>query len=417
MNILIGKIGKSILFNRNSWGSIGGDNEAPKFYENLFHRNPQHKFYMLGRCDFNDLSSSEKMRINKNGNFVNPWGQFANWNRSFHGSPQVAEYTFVQEYMDGLGIKFDSGIIFAGPTGTSNVANKSKLMKTPDKDATPLEMLNKYVAPIFNYLNDHRDIPWVLIVNDPRYFPMFAKDLFHWPAKVLSQFNSNVTVSSRTTYTDCNVIQQVIPEVYSEVETMFLIGLEKGAVAVSDGLSSFFDDAPEVKDTKDVKFMIVLNEGRPSRYNLLKQSILDAVEDVNIYGKWAEPATVGDKRFKGSMGYHELQLMLPRVKYTYCIPIKKGWVTSKFWKMAHHGIVPFLHPTYDEQNSLKAPDFLRCKDAAELQKKIEFLERKPEAYQKLRDTLDQMLLDQYYSGERLNEVAMNAVKSIIATTL
>jgi hypothetical protein len=414
MNILIGKIGKSILFNRNSWGSIGGDNEAPKFYENLFHRNPQHKFYMLGRCDFNDLSASEKMRINKHSNFIDPWGQFANWNRSFTGQPQTAEYTFVAEFLDSKGVKFDAGIIFAGPTGTSNVAGKSKLMTNPEKDATPLEMLNKYVAPIFSYLNDHRDIPYTLIVNDPRYFPMFAKDLFHWPAKVLSQFNSNVTVASRTTYTNCDVITDVIPEVYSEVETMFLIGLEKGAKA-DTGLASFFDDEP-VSTGKDINFMIVLNEGRPSRFNLLKASILDAVKDVDIYGKWTDPGTIGDKRFKGSLGYHDLQAMLPRVKYTYCIPIKKGWVTSKFWEMAHHGIIPFLHPTYDEQNSLEAPEFLRCKDAAELQKKIDFLERKPEAYQKMRDTLDQMLKDSYYSGERLNAIAMESVKSIITAT-
>jgi hypothetical protein len=243
---------------------------------------------------------------------------------------------------------------------------------------------------------------------------MFAKDLFHWPAKVLSQFNSNVTVASRTTYTNCDVITDVIPEVYSEVETMFLIGLEKGAKA-DTGLASFFDDEP-VSTGKDINFMIVLNEGRPSRFNLLKASILDAVKDVDIYGKWTDPGTIGDKRFKGSLGYHDLQAMLPRVKYTYCIPIKKGWVTSKFWEMAHHGIIPFLHPTYDEQNSLEAPEFLRCKDAAELQKKIDFLERKPEAYQKMRDTLDQMLKDSYYSGERLNAIAMESVKSIITAT-
>lgn len=417
MNFLIGKIGKSVLFNSRSWGPSGGDLDAPKFYENLLHRNPQHKFYMLGRSDFAELSASEKMRINKHGNLIDPWGQFAAWNRSFTGVYETAEYTFVQEFMDSQKVKFDAGIIFAGPTGTSNVAGKTKLMKNPEKDATPLEMLNKYVAPIFNYLNDHTEIPYLLVVNDPRYFPMFARDLFHWPAKVLSQFNSNVTVSSRTTYTNCDVITKVIPETYAEVETIFLIGLNKGKIESEPaGLDSFFDDAPEVKNEKDIKFMIVLNEGRPSRYNLLKQSILDGVKDVDVYGKWDDPATKGDPRFKGPLPFHQLHSMLPRVKYTYCIPIKKGWVTSKFWEMAHNGIIPFLHPTYDEQNSLNAPEFLRCKDAAELQKKIDFLERKPEAYQKLRDTLDEMLKNEYYSGERLNGIAMEAVKSIISTT-
>ena len=35
MNIVIGKLGKSILFNSKNWGAIGGDLDAPIFYENL----------------------------------------------------------------------------------------------------------------------------------------------------------------------------------------------------------------------------------------------------------------------------------------------------------------------------------------------------------------------------------------------
>jgi len=52
MKCAIGKVGKSILFNPQRWGATGGDNEAPIFYENLIHRNPNVTFYLIGASDF-----------------------------------------------------------------------------------------------------------------------------------------------------------------------------------------------------------------------------------------------------------------------------------------------------------------------------------------------------------------------------
>ena len=117
-------------------------------------------------------------------------------------------------------------------------------------------------------------------------------------------------------------------------------------------------------------------------------------------------------RFKGPKKFNDLQQMLPRVKYTFCIPIKKGWVTAKFWEMAHYGIIPFLHPTYDEQDSLKVPDFIRVKDSQDLFNKIKFLEEKPRAYQELRDLLDGLLKDEYYNGSYLNDKIMEEMRKL-----
>jgi len=160
--------------------------------------------------------------------------------------------------------------------------------------------------------------------------------------------------------------------------------------------------------------MIVCNEGRPSRYNDLKKYILDHVEEVDIYGKWDERTIGDDVRFKGPKKFNDLQEMLPRVKYTFCIPIKKGWVTAKFWEMAHYGIIPFLHPTYDEQDNLKCPEFLRVKDSADLFKKIQFLEDNPDAYETLKGNIESMLKDEYYDGSYLNDLAIKTLKEITA---
>ena len=80
--------------------------------------------------------------------------------------------------------------------------------------------------------------------------------------------------------------------------------------------------------------------------------------------------------------------------------------------MAHYGIIPFLHPTYDEQNNLKCPDILRIKDSQDLFDKIELLENNKEFYNNLREELNNMLKDEYYDGTYLNDRIMNEVHSL-----
>lgn len=417
MNIFVGKIGKSVLFNPDSWGVTGGDNEAPKYYENLFHRNPEHKFYLLGANDFSRLSLASQQRINKNGNVFDLWGGFLHWRKE---NPDVddraSNITYMEQWIAERNLKFNVGVIFAGPTGTSNVHGKTTRMKDPDMMAKPLEMLCRYSGPLISFMNDTK-VPYALIVNDPRYFPANARDWFHRPAVVLSQYEEIATVTSKLDYASGVTTKTSHKTKYSAMETIFLIGLQRGGTAANKPapatLDSFFDDAPEiVEGQKDINFMIVLNEGRPSRYKALKAAILNDVKDVSIYGKW-DPETIGtDTRFKGSLGFHELQTMLPRVKYTYCIPIKKGWVTSKFWEMAHYGIIPFLHPSYDEQRHMKAPEFLTVKNSKDLFDKIKFLEENPEAYEILRKNIDGMLKDEFYNGEQLNKLTMDELEKI-----
>jgi hypothetical protein len=406
MNVIIGKIGKSILFDSSKWGPIGGDNEAPVFYENLFHRNPNVTFYIVGKSDFRKLPGHIAARINRHGNVIDPWKKFPGWHKSYAGdadnepnSPRTADWVFLKEYMKDIPI--DKGIIFAGPSGTSNVFGLTTLMKDPAKIATPLCMLSLFVAPIVQLLNDRRP-PWTMILNDPRFFPMFARDLFHWPETVLSQYNETVIAKSRTSYTDNRLVETPVKCVYAGMEKIFLIGRDKEDASTQESYSLFDIDVEPSEITKDIEFLLVLNEGRPSRYGLLKEAILDSVADVDIYGKWDESLVKDDARFKGTVSFHDLQKMLKRVKYSFCIPIKKGWCTMKFWELAHHGIIPFLHKTYDEQNNMGAPPFLRIENAADLKKKIDFLQRRPDAYEKLRAEIKSMIKSSDYSGETLN---------------
>ena len=51
MNILIGKFGRSIFFDKKSWSIYAGDDEAPILYTELAKRYPQHTFYLIGKSD------------------------------------------------------------------------------------------------------------------------------------------------------------------------------------------------------------------------------------------------------------------------------------------------------------------------------------------------------------------------------
>ena len=443
MIIGIGKLGKSVQFDSGTWGAIGGDNEAPIMFENMITKNPEHKFMFLGVSDFDRLPIKDQERINVHNNIINPWDNYSEWcstvyqpalkRGDYDGKPGMdpgidkmhadgSRYNGMDRmhYLEQFIIPkmnsdyhIDCALLMAGPMATTNIRGRARLLKEYDTFSKPLKMTARYVGPIAHYLN-LKQTPWAMILNDPRLYPGRLRDLFNPPKKILSQYDHTCDHVCAGGYDDPVYKSNLVKATYSKVETTFLIGKKRGEVLEpkKNTLEAFFDDSTIEEGVKDIKFMIVCNEGRPSRYPDLKKYILDNVEDVDIYGQWNK-ATIGDdKRFKGPKMFDELQVMLPRVKYTFCIPIKKGWVTAKFWEMAHYGIIPFLHPTYDEQKHLNIPDFLRVKDSKDLFEKIKFLEETPKAYDELREVLDDVLRDSFYDGTYMNNLLMDTANEI-----
>ena len=421
MKIGIGKIGKSVLFNSNNWGAVGGDNEAPILFEHLITQNPEHTFVMLGASDFDRLSLAEQQRINVHGNFINAFSGFSDWRKnqwnpseSFHPSNDRQDF-MEQKIINNPKFKIDTGVFICGQVATTNVSGWARKQTDFSQLANPLDAQRKYAGPTIFYLNHYKDVPWLMLLNDPRPYPGKMRDLMNPPKKIYSQFNQKCLHINSIKYDDPTREETEIDQLYKGIETTFLIGKKRGESIqeAPNTLDGFFgDQVNSVKTEKDINFMIVCNEGKPSRYPDLKKYILDHVENVDIYGQW-NPDTIGeDKRFKGPKKFNDLMQMLPRVKYTFCIPIKKGWVTAKFWEMSHYGIIPFLHPTYDEQKHLDVPDFIRVKDSKDLFDKIQFLESHPKAYKELRDLLDNMLKDEYYDGSYMNKLLMEGLNEI-----
>lgn len=373
---LTGKIGKSVKFDPSTWGATGGDNEAPTLIKKMAKLNPNDLFVVISK---NDIEKARKKGIYIPKNIIN----------IFDGanSKEKNDINYVYEKLKDKQI--DGCFLLSGPTSFKNIPNflykRIKLQKGIKEYAKVINFAKKYVSQIYIALNK-LNIPWVLIANDPRYIKQ-GLDLLNPPVKILSQYNEEYIHKTIDNVEDQNIITIPIKCEYAQMEKIFLLDKDK----------------PKLFD-KDIKFMMVLNEGKngvPSRYPLLKEYVLDHMEDVEIYGEWNESILNEDKRFKGPKKFSELQQILPRVKYTLVIPIKKGWVTSKYIEMIYNGIIPFFHPTYDEQKHCKVPNYLRLQKPEDLYKKIDELENNPELYNKILNECLQCITDDDLSGVKL----------------
>lgn len=382
MNIVIGKFGRSVMFNESNWGAIGGDNEPAIFYKNLAEYNPDITFYMIGKSDI----SRYKGTISIPTNIIDCWIDY---------DKKKDDYTYIEQYFKKNNIHIDGGIIMSGLISSVNIPNR--IYKTRDKStkefAKPLETFANYAAPMVHYLNDSQ-IPYLVISPDPRYISL-GRDCFNVPVKSLSQFKGTFKYNHIIDYINQNQVKSDIKTDYNSIETTFLIDKKK----------------QDIK-TKTKKMMIVLNEGGNGgllRGPMLKEYVLNYINDVEIYGKWSDE-WMTDNRFKGPKKFIELQPLLEEVKYSFIIPIDKGWTTAKIWEMIHYNIIPFMHPYYDSQrnlDSLGLPDFIRVKNPKDLYDKINMLENDESLYEELLNQCKSMLKDSFYNGSYLNNVVMS----------
>ena len=67
--------------------------------------------------------------------------------------------------------------------------------------------------------------------------------------------------------------------------------------------------------------------------------------------------------------------------------------------MVHAGVIPFLHPSYDEQGHLPIPEFLRPKTPAEFKERMDRLLNNEQEYESVITGLRKLLCKpEYYDG-------------------
>ena len=412
MNIALGKIGKSILFGPKEYRTTKksmttGSIDARVCFESMIRFNPEHTFYIIGRSNYSRLPPEIQDKINVHGNVIDIWSGFKEWKKTVPKDVPEEHYPwmYIDYWLDNNDVEFDAGSFLAG--GVLEYAVQGKTLKE-GKPIKTLVAASNYAGPIHHFINRTK-LPYTILLTDPRCYPKPTKDLMVMPKRVLSQYSEPLEVTHKVTYECDEMVTEKVDAVYSGIESLYVV--EEQWDEKEDDVFSLFDEPEPEPVERDINMMLFLNEGSPSRFNDLKKYVLDAVEDVKVYGSWSEKP-LEDPRIE-QVPMAECEHLIPRIKYTFCIPIAPGWCTGKFWEMAKLGMVPFVHPTYDEQNNIGIPEELRVKDANDLLEKINVYNNDEKEYNRILAKLQDMLTDDHKSGKYINDMIMKNIMEIV----
>ena len=425
MNILIGKFGRSIFFDKKSWSIYAGDDEAPILYTELAKRYPQHTFYLIGKSDiykikrrlkkaevkefslFGDDTPAETLEDYVPSNIIDLFEGFNNSGFEF-------EHDYLWDLIEKENLKFDAGIMIVGPMPQIGIPNKG-IQRLDGEPGIALEMFQKYYAPPMHVLN-MSGTPHFTIVTDPRYVPYRTRDIYNDEHFVLSQINTEFHGRKRISgYFEKSAPQNLRTVSqkyeYGAVETIFMMHLDRV-------------DFREMK--KEKQFIMAVNSAGPQsdRQKIIKEWLLlpkiSADKQIKIYGKW-EPEFI--EQFPGvfeEKAIRDIEDEFWNSRYTFIPPWslnQSNFVTQKFWKMIYYGIIPFFHPKYDTDKLFPVPDFLRVNSPQQMWERIDHLENNEQDYRRLLKILYKILDDKYFSGEFMMNKMSESVQRITGKTL
>ena len=402
------KLGKAIKFNENSWGAIGGDCEPKQLINSIAKRNPNIEYWLLSPNDLGRVRAKEKPAVQSLfGDPVKAESAAESNIHEFHSKMEnrkSADETvkFIKE------LDLDFIFFYTGPSSTVNIPNYINKVDVTGQ-VKSLDFFKYYAAPIIQAMNElEKKVPIVGLLVDNRYV-LACKDwgINNRPTYYLAQnnFTKEEQYFCNPPLRDVKTITSTYE--YSGIETVFLLDKKRYNT----------DELFEMKKTNS--FMMLQNQGKGTggmdRWDPVRDYIVKNDVKTDIYGKWDEELKKEYPQwFKGEKRIESMTDELLGTKYTFCVPIKEGMVTSKYAEMLHYGIIPFLHPSYDtEFNVFPDGHFIRCKTPEDLKKKVEFLNANPEHYKKLFYNLQEKYLkDSYYTGEHVDNKIWEAYNKI-----
>jgi hypothetical protein len=386
MNIVIGKIGKSILFDYNKWGMTGGEQEAPVYIASLAQMNPNINFYLIGLNDFEKLDANIKNKININKNIINIWKDYNN---------SICEkYKWPVEYFKRNKIDVDFGILYAGLHSNRNIPGITYKENGKIFD-NPLEMILNYTTQIFNFINETQ-FPYVVIGEDYRYLPIKSLDLLRRPNEYIGTFPLE------------NIKITIVKEILSKEKISKYENISSGNL---DKVFLMGEEFPKNKINKRTELLSIYSNY--TKYGINKKPIVDSwIIDIfdkkewKVYGDWENIDLLKNKENFIKIPIHKLQSQMNNCKYTFMIPIVKNTISSKFWKLIYFGIIPFMHPFYDGKK-LQIKDkylneILRPQTPKEFKKNIDFLENNPKEYEKVFELLQNEFKEAFFDGSLIN---------------
>ena len=400
MKIAIGKSGRSCYFNEARWSIYAGDDSPKIIYFELAKQNPQHTFYIISASDFTKY-------VEKGGeapsNIVDVWNAAKKEEKELKLKFDYP-WQILESYVNKHNLKFDLGLIMQGPDMNVTIEGRGiKCIRDNTKDIHPLLLGVNYVAPLQNIINV-QGFPWYIINEDPRYVPIFNRDIINDEVEILSQINCERTVKRISGYDEKAIIHRdhVLKYRYAGIERMFLNSYKKVD----------FTDPDNIKVNDKVykkcrKFIMAVNGGA-DRLNFIEKWVLDCDPTQVIYGKWPKEDVEKHPNNFEEKGIINMQDEMWETMFTFIPCFEKrmnNFVTQKFWKMLYYGIIPFIDKnTYDTDNLLPIPEFFRVNSPQEMWEKIDKLCNDKEKYKKALEYFYSLLEDKYFNGEYIGEI-------------
>ena len=399
IHVAVFPIGSVIRLRKKNIKRWDGTSEYYKLIWALVRQKAISKVSLIQKSDWNNLTEEEKIEFDPRGVIYDVYSENNLRAPKFNKNLTREDISFIWKALKDKDLPdFGLGFYAQGLT-TTNIPNFLYKYTNPNEFRQVLAANCNYAAPVLDYLNMSK-INWYLILQDPRYLGKRAKlrDMYNVPKCILSQYNSESTITTIDKY------EIGAPESEKNIK-LYYTGIEKLNL-INEKIIS-----PETKRTN--KFAIVAmqsshgkNNINDYRYKILKKWFLDYKKyennDIKIYGRWSEIFTKGYPQFKGFKESYEIDKIFENTRYTFIIPIKANWVTSKYAEMIRVGVVPFLHPDYDTQfNVFPKNSFIRVQNPDELYKKMKYLEENPHKRIELVKKLQEKYIKDAYRGEFL----------------
>lgn len=408
-------IGSAIKFNKKNLLRSDGTSEYYSLIKLLLKNKNVGRILLLSKSDWNRLSKEEQVKLDPEGKIFDPFSKFVQLSK--RKKPENIDerrqyYIDFYQILKENGITADFGIGFTSQ-GWSTTALPGFLntLKPPFTPVQCLDMTLFYASEIIYYLN-MTNMKWWLLATDPRYVKpsMRYRDITNLPQKVLGQQDFDIewfgvkelkrdASVENNDYTIRNIVSR-----YSGIEKMNLI--DGGVID------------PATID-KPHKFTIVsMQLSAPTskedlRFNILKEYILDRDPDgkARIFGKWSDFFKGSYPQFKGYIATEDLDKTFAETRYTLVLPTAAGWVTSKYAEMLQLGVLPFLHPDYDNQYHIVPKDHpMRVKDADDFYKKMEYFDNNPEKRITFIKGMQQQLISDAFSGKFMIDLINKSLK-------
>ena len=387
MNILIGKIGKSIKF-KNLDLRTGGVSIII-FYSNLSRMFPEHNFYFGGPSGLDKLTEAEYLKLFPNKNVFSAYtkGAKTDTDAGEYGDSYKSAVKFFKEN----NITIDFALLMSGMC-SSNANIPDFVPKADGSKRRFLAWTVNYAAPYLYTLNE-LGCPFYMISEDARYITANAGDLYNHEKLVFSQINGTFTTLPRIkSKTDFSRARVNVPVVYSGCEKIFMGGCAKNwrdNIDFERKLNSTGDRLIILSNGHGLKKINTGAGTNNERLSMYKKYVIDNLANTEyantkIYGKWDDetyenyPSIINKPMI-------ELQNEIADARYTFIYSIAPGFVTVKPMEMIMQGLIPFIHPDYDIYGLLNIPEYCYIKDEQDLINKMRELDSNPDKYKEVFD--------------------------------